>query len=165
MTMSHRSLSDVINADQYGLEAAAAKDSFIDSFLFGTEPADIIKSLAAADQIPQENMRYLARGAIIDYSATGDREAAAEPIKRQEYLAAYYRLGKLLRMYRLRHDQVIENPTPPQSNIDDSPAYLELKSHDDDYQSATESITENLYETVQASNAPSAAISAAGRSI
>jgi hypothetical protein len=99
--------------------------------------------------------------ALITFAATGDREAAAQVIKGYEYLAAHLHLGKHMHALRMidEIDQVSDYPTDP---INEMPAY---PVRDENYQPAITSIIETLTESIQASNAPSAAISAATNSI
>ena len=92
--------------------------------------------------------------ALIHYAATGDRDAAAQIIKGYEYLAAHLHLGQHMHALQMRDDVV--QPQPPV--IDEMPAY---PVRAENYQPAVTSITETLCESIQASNAPSAAIPAA----
>ena len=75
-------------------------------------------------------------------------------IKGYEYLAAHLHLGQHMHALQMRDDVV--QPQPPV--IDEMPAY---PVRAENYQPAVTSITEILCESIQASNAPSAAIPAA----
>ena len=108
-------------------------------------------------------MRDRAMGAFINYTSTGDREALTQAIKGYEYLAAHLHLGKHMHALRMidEMDQVLDHPIDP---IDESPAYP-VSVLAENYQPHVTAIIETLTESIQASNAPSAAISAATISI
>ena len=153
--MTINSALDAINPHTYGLKAAAACDAVIKQILISTDPADLIKSITFInEQIAHRDDHDRAMQALLHYAATGDRDAAAQIIKGYEYLAAHLHLGKQMHALRMRD----ENPPPPPPVIDEMPAY---PVRAENYQPAVTSITETLCESIQASNAPSAAIPAA----
>jgi len=153
--MSSNTALDAIHPHTYGLKAAAACDAVIDQILISTDPADIIKSISFINaQIPHQDDQGRAMQALINYAATGDREAAAQIIKGYEYLAAHLHLGQHMHALQMRDD--VKQPQPPV--VDEMPAY---PVRAENYQPAVTSITEILCESIQASNAPSAAIPAA----
>ena len=153
--MSINSALDAINPHTYGLKAAAACDVVIKQILISTDPADLIKSITFInEQIAHRDDHDRAMQALIHYAATGDRDAAAQIIKGYEYLAAHLHLGQHMHALQMRDDVV--QPQPPV--IDEMPAY---PVRAENYQPAVTSITEILCESIQASNAPSAAIPAA----
>jgi hypothetical protein len=157
--MTSNSALDAINPHIYGLRAAAACKIFIDEILTSTSPADLIKSIARIQQIKNRDDRNRAMQALLYFDATGDRDAAAKIITGYEYLAAHLHLGRQMHYLQMRAD----NPAPPPPVIiDEMPAY---PVRAENYQPAVTSIIEILCETIQASNAPSAAIPAATCSI
>jgi hypothetical protein len=146
---------DAIRPHTYGLKAAAACDHLIAQL----EAASIPAAITIIDQILDPQMRDRAMAAFINYTSTGDREALSQAIKGYEYLAAHLHLGKHMHALRMidEMDQVSDHPT-----IDEMPAYPVPAEN---YQPAATCIIETLTESIQASNAPSAAISAATNSI
>ena len=148
---------DAIHPHTYGLKAASACDPLIAQI----ESASIPEAIRIIDQIIDPQMRDRAMGAFINYTSTGDREALTQAIKGYEYLAAHLHLGKHMHALRMidEMDQVFDHPIDP---IDESPAYPVPAEN---YQPAITSIIETLTESIQASNAPSAAIPAATISI
>jgi hypothetical protein len=146
---------DAIRPHTYGLKAAAACDHLIAQL----EAASIPAAIRIIDQILDPQMRDRAMSAFINYTSTGDREALSQAIKGYEYLAAHLHLGKHMHALRMidEMDQVSDHPT-----IDEMPAYPVPAEN---YQPAATCIIETLTESIQASNAPSAAISAATNSI
>jgi len=148
---------DAIHPHTYGLKAASAYDPLIAQI----EAASIPEAIRIIDQILDPQMRDRAMGAFINYTSTGDREALAQAIKGYEYLAAHLHLGKHMHALRMidEMDQVSDYPTDP---IDEMPTYPVLAEN---YQPDVTAIIETLTESIQASNAPSAAISAATISI
>jgi hypothetical protein len=157
--MTSNTALSAINPHTYGLKAAAACDAVINQILVSTESTDLIKSIDFINnQIPHRDDRDRAMQALIQFSATGDRDAAAQIIKGYEYLAAHLHLGKHMHALKVRDD--IAPPPPPV--IDEMPIY---PARDENYEPAVTCIIEILCETIQASNAPSAAIPAATRSI
>ena len=146
---------DAIRPHTYGLKAAAACDHLIAQL----EAASIPAAIRIIDQILDPQMRDRAMAAFINYTSTGDREALSQAIKGYEYLAAHLHLGKHMHALRMidEMDQVSDHPT-----IDEMPAYPVPAEN---YQPAATCIIETLTESIQASNAPSAAISAATYSI
>jgi hypothetical protein len=146
---------DAIRPHTYGLKAAAACDHLIAQL----EAASITAAIRIIDQILDPQMRDRAMAAFINYTSTGDREALSQAIKGYEYLAAHLHLGKHMHALRMidEMDQVSDHPT-----IDEMPAYPVPAEN---YQPAATCIIETLTESIQASNAPSAAISAATNSI
>jgi hypothetical protein len=153
--MTSNTALDAINPHTYGLKAANACDAVIKQILISTDPADLIKSITFInEQIAHRDDRDRAMQALLHYAATGDRDAAAQIIKGYEYLAAHLHLGQHMHALQMRDDVV--QPQPPV--IDEMPAY---PVRAENYQPAVTSITEILCESIQASNAPSAAIPAA----
>lgn len=152
--MSSNTALNAINPHTYGLRAAAACKLLIDEILTSTSPADLIKSIARIEQIENRDDRDRAMQALLHYAATGDCDAAAKIITGYEYLAAHLYLGKQMHALAMQD----ENTPPPPPIIDEMPAY---PVRDENYQPATTSIIEILCESIQASNAPSAAIPAA----
>lgn len=154
--MTSNSRLDAIQPHAYGLKAASACDPLIAQI----EAASIPEAIRIIDQIIDPQMRDRAMGAFINYTSTGDREALAQAIKGYEYLAAHLHLGRHMHALRMidEMDQVFDHLPA----IDEMPAY---PVRDENYQPAITSIIETLTESIQASNAPSAAISAATISI
>jgi hypothetical protein len=155
--MTSNSRLDAIQPHTYGLKAASACDPLIAQL----EAASIPAAIRIINQILDPQMRDRAMGAFINYTSTGDREALAQAIKGYEYLAAHLHLGKHMHALRMidEMDQVSDYPTDP---IDEMPAY---PVRAENYHPAATCIIETLTELIQASNAPSAAISAATNSI
>ena len=154
--MTSNSRLDAIHPHTYGLKAASACDPLIAQI----ESASIPEAIRIIDQIIDPQMRDRAMGAFINYTSTGDREALAQAIKGYEYLAAHLHLGR--HMHALAMQDQIDQVFDHLPVIDEMPAYPVLA---DNYQPAVTSIIETLTESIQASNAPSAAISAATISI
>jgi len=153
--MTSNTALNAINPHIYGLRAAAACKIFIDEILTSTSPADLIKSIAHIEQIENRDDRDRAMQALLYFDATHDRDAAAKIITGYEYLAAHLHLGRQMHYLQMRAD----NPAPPPPVIiDEMPAYPDRAEN---YQPAVTSIIEILTESIQASNAPSAAIPAA----
>jgi hypothetical protein len=153
--MTSNTALDAIHPHTYGLKAAAACDHLIAQL----EAASIPAAIRIIHQILDPQMRDRAMAAFINYTSTGDREALSQAIKGYEYLAAHLHLGKHMHALRMidEMDQVSDHPT-----IDEMPAYPVPAEN---YQPAATCIIETLTESIQASNAPSAAISAATNSI
>jgi hypothetical protein len=153
--MTSNTRLDAIDPHTYGLKAAATCDHLIAQL----EAAPIPTAIRIIDQILDPQMRDRAMAAFINYTSTGDREALSQAIKGYEYLAAHLHLGKHMHALRMidEMDQVSDHPT-----IDEMPAYPVPAEN---YQPAATCIIETLTESIQASNAPSAAISAATNSI
>ena len=154
--MTSNSRLDAIHPHTYGLKAASACDPLIAQI----ESASIPEAIRIINQIIDPQMRDRAMGAFINYTSTGDREALAQVIKGYEYLAAHLHLGR--HMHALAMQDQIDQVFDHLPVIDEMPAYPVLA---DNYQPAVTSIIETLTESIQASNAPSAAISAATISI
>jgi hypothetical protein len=154
--MTSNSRLDAIHPHTYGLKAASACDPLIAQI----ESASIPEAIRIINQIIDPQMRDRAMGAFINYTSTGDREALAQAIKGYEYLAAHLHLGR--HMHALAMQDQIDQVFDHLPVIDEMPAYPVLA---DNYQPAVTSIIETLTESIQASNAPSAAISAATISI
>lgn len=147
---------DAIHPHTYGLKAASACDPLIAQI----EAASIPEAIRIIDQILDPQMRDRAMAAFINYTSTGDREALAQAIKGYEYLAAHLHLGR--HMHALAMQDQIDQVFDHLPVIDEMPAYpVPAENH----QPALTSIIETLTESIQASNAPSAAISAATISI
>ena len=159
--MTSNTRLDAIQPHAYGLKAAAACDPIIEKLFTSTDN----KSLSASIQFIKDNIKHRddqdrAMQALITFAATGDREAAAQVIKGYEYLAAHLHLGK--HMHALAMQDQIDQVFDHLPAIDEMPAY---PVRAENYQPAVTSIIETLTESIQASNAPSAAISAATISI
>ncbi len=158
--MTSNTALDAIDPHTYGLKAAAACERIIDQLFTSTDNKDLIASIQFINEnIKHADDRDRAMQALITFAATGDREAAAQAIKGYEYLAAHLHLSKHMHALRMvdEMDQVSDHPT-----IDEMPAYPVTAEN---YQPAATCIIETLTESIQASNAPSAAISAATNSI
>lgn len=147
---------DAIHPHTYGLKAASACDPLIAQI----EAASIPEAIRIIDQILDPQMRDRAMAAFINYTSTGDREALTQAIKGYEYLAAHLHLGR--HMHALAMQDQIDQVFDHLPVIDEMPAY---PVRAENYQPAVTSIIETLTESIQASNAPSAAISAATISI
>jgi hypothetical protein len=154
--MTSNSRLDAIHPHTYGLKAASACDPLIAQI----EAASIPEAIRIINQIIDPQMRDRAMGAFINYTSTGDREALAQAIKGYEYLAAHLHLGR--HMHALAMQDQIDQVFDHLPVIDEMPAY---PVRAENYQPAVTSIIETLTESIQASNAPSAAISAATISI
>jgi hypothetical protein len=155
--MTSNTRLDAIQPQAYGLKAAAACDPIIEKLFTSTDN----KSLSASIQFIKDNIKHRddqdrAMQALIIFAATGDREAAAQVIKGYEYLAAHLHLGK--HMHALAMQDQIDQVFNHLPAIDEMPAY---PVRAENYQPAVTSIIETLTESIQASNAPSAVISAA----
>ena len=162
MTMTINTALDAIKPHAFGLKAAAACDLFIDEILTSTSRADLIKSIARIEQIPNRDDRDRAMQALLHYAATGDRDVAGQIIKGYEYLAAHLHLGRQMHALAVAEQSLQVRSEMPLPVINEMPAYPQ---HDASYQPAATSIIEILCESIQASNAPSAAILAATCSI
>lgn len=159
--MTSNTALDAIDPHAYGLRAASACDAVIDQIFISTESADLIKSIRLIDEvIKHPDDRSRAMQALVNYAATGDRNAAVQSIKGHEYLAAHLHLGK--HMHALAMQDQIDRVFVHLPVIDEMPAY---PVRAENYQPAVTSIIETLTESIQASNAPSAAIPAATCSI
>ena len=154
--MTSNSRLDAIHPHTYGLKAASACDPLIAQI----EAASIPEAIRIINQIIDPQMRDRAMCAFINYTSTGDREALAQAIKGYEYLAAHLHLGR--HMHALAMQDQIDQVFDHLPVIDEMPAY---PVRAENYQPAVTSIIETLTESIQASNAPSAAISAATISI
>jgi hypothetical protein len=159
--MTSNTRLDAIHPHTYGLKAASAYDPLIAQI----EDASIPEAIRIINQILDQQMRDRAMAAFINYTSTGDREALAQAIKGYEYLAAHLHLGKHMHALAMQDqiDQMLDYPIDPIDPIDESPAAFPARAKN--YQPAATSIIETLTETIQASNAPSAAIPAATISI
>ena len=160
--MTSNTRLDAIDPHTYGLKAAAACERIIERLFTSTDNKDLIASIQFInDEIKHRDDQDRAMEALITFAATGDREAAAQVIKGYEYLAAHLHLGKHMHALRMINemDQLSDYPTDA---IDEIPAY---PVRAENYQPAVTSIIETLTESIQASNAPSAAIPAATCSI
>ena len=154
--MTSNSKLGAIHLHTYGLKAASACDPLIAQI----EAASIPEAIRIINQIIDPQMRDRAMGAFINYTSTGDREALAQAIKGYEYLAAHLHLGR--HMHALAMQDQIDQVFDHLPVIDEMPAY---PVRAENYQPAATCIIETLTESIQASNAPSAAISAATISI
>jgi hypothetical protein len=160
--MTSNTRLDAIDPHTYGLKAASACNLLIAQL----EAASIPDEIRIIDQILDPQMRDRAMAAFINYTSTSDREALSQAIKGYEYLAAHLHLGKHMHALRMidethikwiscliiRHDRSLRSQSV-------------LHVRDENYQPAVTSIIETLTESIQASNAPSAAIPAATCSI
>jgi hypothetical protein len=164
--MSSNTALSAIDPHTYGLRAAEACTPIIDQILTSTDPQDLIKSITFINEnIPHRDDRDRATHALINYAATGDRDAAAKIITGYEYVQAHLHLGKAMHALSIRMayiDEIDQQPEYQTAQLDEMPIYPQPA---DDYEPAIASIIEILTETIQASNAPSAAISAATISI
>lgn len=152
-----------IDPHSYGLKAAQAVEPAIDRIFISTNQADLIKSIALINQISDAEMRDRAMQALSTYAGTGNRDAAMQSVKGYEYLAALLYLGQHMHALAVK-DKMLQNKFKLEHLpiLDEMPTYPRIKAID---QPAATSITEILCESIQASNAPSAAISAATASI
>jgi hypothetical protein len=159
--MSSNTALSAIDPNTYGLRAAEACTPIIDQILTSTEPQDLIKSITFINEnISHPDDHNRAMQALLHFDATHDRDAAAKIITGYEYVAAHLHLGKAMHALRIHMETpgiVIDAP-----QLDEMPIYPQRA---DDYEPASASIIEIITETLQASNAPSAAISAATCSI
>jgi len=159
--MTSNTTLDAIDPHTYGLKAAAACDPIIDRLFTSTDNKDLIASIQfIKDNIKHPDDQNRAMQALISFASTGDREAAAAMIKGYEYLQANLYLGK--HMHALAVLDEVESFSDHLPIIDEMPVY---PARDENYQPAITSIIETLTESIQASNAPSAAIPAATCSI
>ena len=153
--MSSNTALDAIHPHTYGLNAAAAIDDECNEIIpQSTTNADLIKSCNyITEQIPAGGFQDRAMASLIQYSTTGDRDAAVQQIKSYEYLAANLHLGKHMHALVVRDQQVEHRSELPQPVLEQMPTYPEI---DNNYQPVPTAIIEILFETIQASNAPSA---------
>ena len=159
--MTSNTALSAIDPHTYGQRAADACTPIIDQILTSTEPQAIHKAITFINEnIPHRDDRDRATHALINYAATGDRDAAAKIITGYEYVAAHLHLGKAMHALRIHMETPGIDVEIPK--LDEMPIYPQRA---DDYEPAIASIIEILTETIQASNAPSAAISAAINSI
>jgi hypothetical protein len=159
--MSSNTALSAIDPHTYGLRAAEACTPIIDQILTSTDRHELIKNITFINEnIPHADDRNRAMQALLHFDATHDRDAAAKIITGYEYVAAHLHLGKAMHALRIHMETpgiVIDAP-----QLDEMPIYPQRA---DDYEPASASIIEIITETIQASNAPSAAISAATCSI
>jgi hypothetical protein len=159
--MTSNTALSAIDPHTYGQRAADACTPIIDQILTSTEPQAIHKAITFINEnIPHRDDRDRATHALINFAATGDRDAAAKIITGYEYVAAHLHLGKAMHALRIHMETPGIDVEIPQ--LDEMPIYPQRA---EDYEPAIASIIEILTETIQASNAPSAAISAATNSI
>jgi hypothetical protein len=159
--MTSNTALSAIDPNTYGLRAAEACTPMIDQILTSTDRHELIKRITFINEnIPHPDDRNRAMQALLHFDATGDREAAAKIITGYEYVAAHLHLGKAMHALRIHMETPGIDVEIPQ--LDEMPIYPQRA---DDYEPAIASIIEILTETIQASNAPSAAISAATNSI
>ena len=159
--MTSNTALSAIDPHTYGQRAADACTPIIDQILTSTEPQAIHKAITFINEnIPHRDDRDRATHALINYAATGDRDAAAKIITGYEYVAAHLHLGKAMHALRIHMETPGIDVEIPQ--LDEMPIYPQRAEN---YEPAIASIIEILTETIQASNAPSAAISAATNSI
>ena len=158
--MTSNTALDAIDLHTYGLRAAAARKPLIDQILASTDNQSLINNISFINNIKDPELRDRAMQSLIHMAHTGDRDAASRIITGYEYVQAHLHIGKAM------HALTIHEETPgidveiPQ--LDEMPIYPQPAA---DYTPASASIIEILTETIQASNAPSAAISAATCSI
>ena len=165
--MSSNSALSAIDPHTYGQRAADACAPIIDQILTSRDNQSIIESISFINsEISNPGLRDSAMHALIQFHATGNRDAAAKIITGYEYVQAHLHLGKAMHALSIQDQAPISGLQMP---ILDSytPQVDEINypQHAPDYEPASAVITEILTETIQASNAPSAAISAATISI
>ena len=158
--MSSNTALDAIDPHTYGLKAASACQPLIDQILSATDNQSLINNIEMITKIQDPERRDRAMQAQIHFSATGDRDATARIITGYEYVQAHLHLGRAMHALNI-HDQAPEINLEI-TQLDEMPIYPQ---HSNDYEPASASIIEIITETIQASNAPSAAISAATCSI
>lgn len=153
--MVSKTTLDAIHPHIYGLKAASACDSLIAQI----EAASIPEAISIINQILDPDKRDRAMAAFINYTSTGDRDELANAIKGYEYLAAHLHLGKFMNAFRLNDemDQVLDYPLASINTKPDDSDDSDTDS-DDNFQPAITAIIETLTESIQASNAPSAAV-------
>jgi len=158
--MTSNTALDAIDLHTYGLRAADARKPLIDQILTFNDNQSLVNNISIVTNIKDPELRDRAMQSLIHMWHTGDRDAASRIITGYEYVQAHLHLGKAM------HALSIQDQTPsidveiPQ--LDEMPIYPQPAA---DYAPASASIIEILTETIQASNAPSAAISAATISI
>jgi len=159
--MSSNTALSAIDLHSYGLRAADACTPIIDQILTSTDNQSIIKCISFINsEISDPGLRDRSMQALIQFRATGDRDAVAKIITGYEYVQAHLHLGKAMHALSI-HDQApgIDVVIP---QLDEMPIYPQRTGN---YEPASATIIEILTETIQASNAPSAAITAATISI
>ena len=152
--MTSNSRLDAIDPHTYGLRAAAACDSIINQLFTSTDNKDLIASIQFInDKISHQDDQDKLMQALIEYAATGDRDAAAQSIKGYEYLAAHLHLGKHMHALAVMDEMnlSIDYPTP---ELPEMPAYPVREA---DYSPACVSMVEVLRETSMPTHAPDAA--------
>lgn len=165
--MSSNTALDAIDPHTYGLKAVAACQPLIDQILTSTDNQSIIHNIKFINRMQDAERRDRAMQALIHFTATGDQDATARIITGYEYVQAHLHLGRAMHALNIQDQKpgselqmpILESYIP---QLDETPYY---PRHADDYEPASASIIEIITETIQASNAPSAAISAATCSI
>lgn len=152
--MSSNTALDAIHPHTYGLNAAAAIDDQINEIIpQSISNENLIQSISYIKNLPAGESQDRAMESLIQYFNTGDRDAAVQRIKNYEYLAANLHLGKHMHALVVRDQQVEHRSELPQPVLEQMPTYPEI---DNNYQPVPTAIIEILFETIQASNAPSA---------
>ena len=153
--MSSNTALDAINPHIYGLRAVAARSDQINKIIpQSITNENLIQSISyIKHHLAAGGDQDRAMASLIQYSTTGDRDAAVQQIKSYEYLAANLHLGKHMHALVVRDQQVEHRSELPQPVLEQMPPYPEI---DNNYQPVPTAIIEILFETIQASNAPSA---------
>ena len=156
--MSSNTALDAIHPHTYGLNAAAAIDDECNEIIpQSTTNADLIKSCNyITEQIPAGGFQDRAWESLIHFQKTGDRNAAVQQLKDYVYLAANLHLGKHMQALVIKAKDLEHRNELPQPVLKQMPTYPDL---DNNYQPVPTAIIEILFETIQASNAPSAGFS------
>jgi len=165
--MTSNTALDAIDLHTYGLRAADARKPLIDQILTFDDNQSLVNNISIVTNIKDPELRDRAMQSLIHMWHTGDRDAASRIITGYEYVQAHLHLGKAM------HALSIQDQTPGSElqmpilgsyipQLDEMHIYPQPAA---DYTPASASIIEILTETIQASNAPSAAISAATCSI
>ena len=152
--MTSNTALDAINPHSYGLSAVAARSNQINEIIpQSISNENLIQSISYIKKLPAGEFQDRAMESLIQYSITGDRDAAVQRIKSYEYLAANLHLGKHMHALVVRDQQVEHRSELPKPVLEQMPTYPEI---DNNYQPVPTAIIEILFETIQASNAPSA---------
>jgi hypothetical protein len=163
--MTSNTALSAIDPHTYGLRAAAARKPLIDQILASTDNQSLINNISFINNIKDPELRDRAMHSLIHFATTGDHDAASRIITGYEYVQAHLQLGRAmhsLNIHMTYMDEIDQMPDYQTAQLDEMPIYPQ-RAHD--YEPASASIIEILTETIQASNAPSAAISAATCSI
>ena len=158
--MTSNTALDAIDLHTYGLRAADARKPLIDQILTFNDNQSLVNNISIVTNIKDPELRDRAMQSLIHMWHTGDRDAASRIITGYEYVQAHLHLGKAMHALSIQDLTFGIDVEIPQ--LDEMPIYPQPVA---DYAPASASIIEILTETIQASNAPSAAISAATCSI